>query len=35
MQQFNGINPRLVVVMDNVSVHHTDEVLGLFDQAVI
>ena len=35
MQQFNGTNPRLVIVMDNLSVHHTDEVLGLFDQAGI
>ena len=35
MQQFNGTNPRSVVVMDNLSVHHTDEVLGLFDQAGI
>ena len=35
MQQFNATNPRSVVVMDNLSVHHTDEVLGLFDQAGI
>ena len=35
MQQFNGTNPRSVVVMDNLSLHHTDEVLGLFDQAGI
>ena len=25
----NGTNPRSVVVMDNLSVHHTDEVPGL------
>ena len=35
MQQFNGTNPRSIAVMDNLSVHHTDEVVGLFDQAGI
>ena len=35
MQQFNGSNPRSIVVMDNLSVHHTAEVVGLFDQAGI
>ena len=35
MQQFNGTNPRSIAVMDNLSVHHTDEVIGLFDQAGI
>lgn len=35
MQQFSGTNPRSVVVMDNLSVHHTDEVVELFTQAGI
>ena len=35
MQQFNGTNPRSVVVMDILSVHQTDKVLGLFDEAGI
>ena len=35
MQQFNGTNARSIIVMDNLSVHHTDEVVGLFDQAGI
>ena len=30
MQQFNGNNPRSVV-MDNLSVHHTNQVLGFFN----
>ena len=33
MQQFDGDNPRSVVVMDNLSVHPADEVVQLFDQA--
>ena len=35
MQQFNGTNSRSIVVMDNLTVHHTDEVVGLFTQAGI
>ena len=35
MQQFNVTNLRSVVVMDDLSVHHSDDVLGLFDQAGI
>ena len=35
MQQFNGTNSRSIVVMDNLSVHRTGDVLGLFDQAGI
>ena len=29
MQQFDGENPRSIVVMDNLSVHHTDEVRSI------
>ena len=35
MQQFNGTNPRSIVVMDNLSVHHTEPVIDLFHQAGI
>ena len=35
MQQFNGTNPRSIVVMDNLSVHHTNPVIELFNQACI
>ena len=35
MMVFDGINPRSVAVMDNLSVHHVQEVLDLFRQAGI
>ena len=35
MQQFDGINSRSIAVMDNLTVHHADEVTSLFDQAGI
>ena len=35
MMPFNGTNPRSIVVMDNLSVHHVSEVLALFRTAGI
>ena len=35
MMVFDGINPRSVAVMDNLSVHHVQEVLDLFHLAGI
>ena len=35
MHQLNGTNPRSVVVTDNLSVHHTNPVIELFNQACI
>ncbi len=35
MLQFDGVNPRSIVIMDNLSVHHVSEVLELFRQAGI
>ena len=32
MLPFDGLNPRSVVIMDNLSVHHTQEILDLFTQ---
>ncbi len=32
---FDGVNPRSIVVMDNLTVHHVPEVLDLFRQADI
>jgi len=31
LMPFNGINPRSVVVMDNASIHHVDEVRDLIE----
>ena len=28
---FNGVNPRSVVVMDNASIHHVDEIADLIE----
>ena len=35
MLPFNGSNPRSIVVMDNASVHHTQEVITLFQSVGI
>ncbi len=35
MLPFDGVNPRSIVVMDNLTVHHVPEVLDLFRQAGI
>ena len=35
MHPFNGTNPRSIVVMDNASVHHTHEVISLFQSVGI
>ena len=35
MLPFNGTNPRSIVVMDNTSVHHTHEVISLFQSVGI
>ena len=35
MMVFDGINPRSVAILDNLSVHHVQEVLDLFHQAGI
>ena len=33
LQPFNGTNPHSVVVMDNCSIHHVQEVEEIFDEA--
>ena len=35
MMPFDGINPRSIAVMDNLSVHHVTEILDLFHEAMI
>jgi hypothetical protein len=35
MLPFNGTNPRSIVVMDNASIHHTHEVISLFQSVGI
>ena len=35
MMEFNGMNPRSIVIMDNCSVHHVEEVTELLRQAGI
>ena len=35
MMAFNGMNPRSIVIMDNCSVHHVQEVTELLRQARI
>ena len=35
MMPFDGINPRSIAVMDNLSVHHVEEITDLFQQAGI
>ena len=32
---FDGANPRSVVIMDNLAVHHTQEIIDLFMQAEV
>ena len=32
LQPFNGINPHSVVIMDNASIHHVDDVVGLINE---
>ena len=34
LNPFNGINPRSVVIMDNASIHHVDEVVDLIETQV-
>ena len=31
VQPFNGVNPKSVIVMDNASIHHVEEVTGLIE----
>ena len=31
LMPFNGINPRSVVIMDNASIHHVEEVINLIE----
>ena len=31
LNPFNGVNPRSVVIMDNASIHHVDEVIDLIE----
>ena len=35
MLPFDGVNPSSIVIMDNASIHHTQEVIQLFTQAGI
>ena len=32
LNPFNGVNPRSVVIMDNASIHHVDQVVDLIER---
>ena len=32
LNPFNGVNPRSVVIMDNATVHHVDQVVDLVER---
>ena len=33
MMPFNGVNPRSILIMDNASIHHVDQVQDMLDNA--
>ena len=32
LNPFNGVNPRSVVIMDNATIHHVDQVVDLVER---